>query len=56
MADSVIHSYNIPQISPVISGNNYEPNRKKCCEYKSQLRETLDELGSARKIIELLQN
>jgi hypothetical protein len=31
-------------------------NCEKCSEYESQLREALDELGSAREIIEILEN
>jgi hypothetical protein len=37
------------------TGNIHESNCKKCIEYESQLREALDELGSAREITEILQ-
>ena len=37
------------------TGNIHESNCKRCSEYESQLCEVLNELGSARKIIEILQ-
>jgi hypothetical protein len=37
------------------TGKIHESNSKKCVEYESKLREALDELRSAREIIEILQ-
>jgi len=55
MADSVVCGDSFSHILSEITGNIHETNCKKCSEYESQLCEVLDELGSARKIIEILQ-
>jgi hypothetical protein len=55
MVDSVVFSDNFSHTLPEISGNFHESSCKKCSKYESQLNEALDELGSARKIIEILQ-
>jgi hypothetical protein len=50
-----VHSDSLSRTLSEITGQIHESNCKKCSEYESQLREALDELGSARKIIEILQ-
>ena len=55
MVDSVVCGDSFSHILSEITGNIHEINCKKCSEYESQLCEVLDELGSARKIIEILQ-
>jgi hypothetical protein len=55
MAGSVLNIGSFSHISSEIIGNNHESNCKQCSEYVVQLNKALDELGSARKIIEILQ-
>jgi hypothetical protein len=55
MADSAVYSDSLSHNLSEITGNIHESNRKKCSEYESQVREAVDELGSAREIIEILQ-
>ena len=55
MADSVVCDDSFSHILSEITGNIHETNCKKYSEYESQLCGVLDELGSARKIIEILQ-
>ena len=55
MADSVLKIGRFSHISSEITGNNHESNCRQCSEYVVQLNKVLDELGSARKIIEILQ-
>jgi hypothetical protein len=55
MAASVVHSDSLSLNFSGNTGNINESSCKKCTEYESQLSEALDELGSARKIIEILQ-
>jgi hypothetical protein len=55
MAANVIHSDSISLTFSKNTGNIQESSCKKCIDYESQLCEALDELGSARKIIEILQ-
>jgi hypothetical protein len=55
MADSGINSGSFSHILSENSGNIHESNCKQCSEYVLQLNEALDELGSARKIIDILQ-
>jgi hypothetical protein len=55
MAASVVHKHNLALTFSANTGNIHESTCKKCTEYESQLCEALDELGSAWKIIEILQ-
>jgi len=55
MADSVVNKGSFSHVLSEITGNNHESNCKECREYELQLNEALDELGSARKIIEIVQ-
>ena len=55
MADSSVQRDSISHTSSEPTGNIYDLNCIKCSEYESQLCEVLNELGSARKIIEILQ-
>jgi len=55
MADSGIHTGSFSHILLENTGNIHESNCKQCSEYVLQLNEALDELDSARKIIEILQ-
>jgi len=52
---SVIHSNSLSHNCSENTSNINESSCNKCIEYELQLREALDELGSARKIIEILQ-
>jgi len=54
-ADSFVYSNSFSHTLSEPTGNIHESNCKKCSEYESQLCEVLNELGSARKIIEILQ-
>ena len=55
MADVSIQRDNILYILSGTTGNIHDLNCIKCSEYESQLCDVLNELGSARKIIEILQ-
>jgi hypothetical protein len=55
MADSVVYSDSFSHTLSEPTGNIHESNCKKCSEYESQLCEVLNELGSARKMIKILQ-
>jgi hypothetical protein len=55
MADSAMNSVSFSRILSEISRNNNESDCKQCREYELQLKEALEELGLARKIIEILQ-
>jgi len=55
MADSSVQCDSISHTLSEPTGNIYDLNFIKCSEYESQLCEVLNELGSAQKIIEILQ-
>jgi len=55
MADSSVQRDSISHTWSEHTGNINDLNCIKCSEYESQLCEVLNELGSARKIIEILQ-
>jgi predicted nucleic-acid-binding Zn-ribbon protein len=55
MADSVVSYCVSSHILPKNRGNTNEYVCNKCSVYESQLKEALDELGSARRIIDILQ-
>ena len=55
MAASEVHSGSLALKCSCNTVNINESSCKKCTEYELQLSEALDELGSARKIIEILQ-
>jgi len=55
MAASVVHSDSLSLNCSENNSNINEFSCKKCTEYELQLREALDELGLARKIIKILQ-
>jgi len=55
MADSVTCEDSFSHILSVSVDTIHESNCKKCSEYESHLCKVLDELGSARKIIDVLQ-
>ena len=55
MADGVVPSCDSHHISPENRGNINEFNCNKCSIYEARLKEALDELGSARLIINILQ-
>jgi len=55
MADGSVQRDSISYILSEPTGNIHDLNCIKCSEYESQLCEVLNELGSARKIVEILQ-
>jgi len=55
MAASADHSDSLSLNCTENASNINESSCKRCTEYESQVCEALDELGSARKIIEILQ-
>jgi hypothetical protein len=55
MADGAVCSDVSSQILSESNGNINGSVCKKCSEYETQLREVLDELGSVRTTIEILQ-
>jgi len=55
MADGVTTSCASSHILPEFSGNSNELTCNKCSAYEDQLKEPLDELGSAQMIIDILQ-
>ena len=55
MADGVVPSFDSHHILPENRGNINEFNCNKCSIYEARIKEALDELGSARLIINILQ-
>jgi hypothetical protein len=55
MADSVVSYCVSSRLLPKNRGNTNEYVCNKCSVYESQIKEALDELGSARMILDILQ-